>query len=332
VTKRLLALTAVFLLTGCALDKQSAPALTGPSELGLSLEIKASPDTLTQDGQSQSFIEVTARDATSQPARGVTFRVETAVVTDTGVVAADFGTLSSRSVSTDNNGKASFMYTAPAAPPPTATQDNLIQIQVSPVGSNYANTVTRSVSVRLKRPNNPLPNGAPVPSFFATPTTAKENDDIFFDGSASTDDGKIMSYSWNFGDGHSGSGKTAHHGYELSGTYQVTLTIVDDAGISVTSAPFEVQVAQQSNPTASFVASPTTTRVGAQVNFNASLSTAPTGRTVVSYRWNFGDGAIGEGVSPVHVYGQANSYIVTLTVTDSTGRIASVSGTVIITP
>jgi hypothetical protein len=88
VTKRFLALTAAFLLTGCALDKQSAPALTGPSELGLSLEVKATPDIITQDGQSQSFIEVTARDATSQPAKGVTLRVSTAV---NGTV-ADFET------------------------------------------------------------------------------------------------------------------------------------------------------------------------------------------------------------------------------------------------
>ncbi len=50
-----------------------------------------------------------------------------------------------------------------------------------------------------------------------------------FDGSASTDDNGITSYTWNFGDGTSGSGVTVSKTYSASGTYSVTLTVKDTA-------------------------------------------------------------------------------------------------------
>lgn len=67
-----------------------------------------------------------------------------------------------------------------------------------------------------------------------------------FNASASKDhDGGITSYAWNFGDGTTGSGKTATHSYFLPGFYTVTLTTKDNngattsksVGITVTSSP-----------------------------------------------------------------------------------------------
>jgi PKD repeat protein len=55
------------------------------------------------------------------------------------------------------------------------------------------------------------------------------NDDIVFDGSASSDeDGVIVSYVWEFGDGNTGTGETVTHRYTQSGSFTVTLTVTDD--------------------------------------------------------------------------------------------------------
>ncbi len=52
-----------------------------------------------------------------------------------------------------------------------------------------------------------------------------------FDGSGSTDpDGNVASYTWDFGDGSSGSGANPTHAYQTGGTYPVRLTVADDQG------------------------------------------------------------------------------------------------------
>jgi serine protease len=50
-----------------------------------------------------------------------------------------------------------------------------------------------------------------------------------FNGGGSTDDAGITGYSWNFGDGQSGSGATISHTYGASGTFTVVLTVTDTA-------------------------------------------------------------------------------------------------------
>ena len=55
---------------------------------------------------------------------------------------------------------------------------------------------------------------------------------ISFDASASTDDTGIKTYAWDFGDGISGTGKTASHQYTSVGNFNVTLTVTDGDGAS----------------------------------------------------------------------------------------------------
>jgi len=329
-TRRFLTLAALVTLAGCTLDRQGAPSLAGPSELGLSLAITATPDIITQDGASQALIEVVARDAHSQPVRGLSLRLETAV---NGVV-ADVGTLSARTVSTNNDGRASAVYVAPPAPPPTAGSDTVIDVVVTPVNGNYDNTRARSVSLRLARPGvlNP-PNGAPKPNFIFSPSTPKDHDDVFFDGSSSTDDGVITKYEWNFGDGGSASGVRVTHSFGLPGSYNVSLTVTDDRGGSATSPSQAVSVSANTNPIASFVTSPSLVKVGETILFNAALSKAAPGREIVGYEWDFGDNTPhGSGQTPGHTYSKAGSYTVVLTVTDSAGQRTSTTGVVSIIP
>lgn len=51
------------------------------------------------------------------------------------------------------------------------------------------------------------------------------------DASASTDpDGTLAGYSWDFGDGTTGTGRTTTHTYASGGAFQVSLTVTDDKG------------------------------------------------------------------------------------------------------
>jgi len=89
------------------------------------------------------------------------------------------------------------------------------------------------------------PNVAPVASFSITPSPAFPQQTIRFDATASYDpDGQIVSYAWTFGDGTTGTGALTAHRYDVSGTYDVTLEIRDDAG-AVQRASVRFEVTQQ---------------------------------------------------------------------------------------
>jgi len=56
-------------------------------------------------------------------------------------------------------------------------------------------------------------------------------DQVQFDASESTDeDGTISSYSWDFGDGETGTGKNVIHRYQTPGDYIVSLSVTDNDG------------------------------------------------------------------------------------------------------
>ena len=67
--------------------------------------------------------------------------------------------------------------------------------------------------------------------------------------------------------------------------------------------------------------------VGEIITFDGSSSFDPDG-AIVSFEWEFGDGATGSGETPTHVYSLAGMYTVTLTVTDNDGAIDTDSATV----
>ncbi len=84
-------------------------------------------------------------------------------------------------------------------------------------------TVTLTVSVEGAADEPPVPA-------ISGPTEAEVGKDAKFDGSDSTDDGKVVTYYWEFGDGASASGKKAKHAWGSPGTFEVTLWVTDDAG------------------------------------------------------------------------------------------------------
>ena len=66
---------------------------------------------------------------------------------------------------------------------------------------------------------------------FDMPSNISVNQTIVFDASDSFDeDGVIVSYYWDFGDGENGSGVSLSHVYENPGEYTVTLVVTDNNG------------------------------------------------------------------------------------------------------
>ena len=63
------------------------------------------------------------------------------------------------------------------------------------------------------------------------PYSGEEDSDIPFSSSGSHDpDGSIVGYSWDFGDGQTGTGADTSHMYSEPDTYSVTLIVTDDKG------------------------------------------------------------------------------------------------------
>ncbi len=79
-----------------------------------------------------------------------------------------------------------------------------------------------------------IPNQAPVADA-GGPYTGYANEQLSFDASASYDpDEDNLNYSWDFGDGGMGYGKSVTHIYQSSGEYTITLTVEDNQGKSNT--------------------------------------------------------------------------------------------------
>lgn len=151
-----------------------------------------------------------------------------------------------------------------------------------------------------------------------------------FDGSLATDDVKVVRREWNFGDGSTAVAKFPTHTYAASGTYDVTMTAYDGAGLSH-SVTHTVTVGSGSPPPppppppsdAPPVARFTWDCTNLTCAFDGSASTDD--KKIAKGQWTFGDGSTGVGRLPSHTYAAPGTYAVTLTVIDSAGQTGSVT-------
>lgn len=96
---------------------------------------------------------------------------------------------------------------------------------------------SNSMSVIIAVNTPPLPNRPPTASITATPISGSAPLTVAFSGTGSTDpDGDPLTFSWNYGDGTTGTGLTVNHVYTLAGTYTAVLTVSDGRGGTTTAS------------------------------------------------------------------------------------------------
>jgi LysM repeat protein len=111
-------------------------------------------------------------------------------------------------------GDGSEAPTSEPVPGPTSTPGPTVVVTISPDCSN--NTLPMADA------NGPYTN-----------MMGKGTAIVTLDGSGSSDDGNIVEYAWDFGDGTDpevSESATVTHGYTAEGSYIVTLTVLDDCG------------------------------------------------------------------------------------------------------
>ncbi|MBI2464141.1 PKD domain-containing protein [Candidatus Peregrinibacteria bacterium] len=155
-----------------------------------------------------------------------------------------------------------------------------------------------------------------------------------FDGSeSSSPNGIIQKYTWNFGDGtNEVSAKNASHTFSKSGTYSVTLKIIDEKGATGEASTEITVIKPEAAPKAEVRTVPEydTEKDGSikiqgivplRIQFDASKS-IDLDNNIVDYQWDFnGDGkADAFGPQVDHNFETAGKYQISLVVVDGDGQ------------
>ena len=132
----------------------------------------------------------------------------------------------------------------------------------------------------------------PTAIISAAPREINEGESVSFSAKASSDqDGYIVSYDWDFGDGDTDTGINVEHTYYRSGHYTATLTVMDNDNLShsdrmaITVNPL---VTPNAPPTAYIHIYPNPATEGEKVTFEGDGEDED--GEVVECRWTFPDG------------------------------------------
>jgi PKD repeat protein len=161
------------------------------------------------------------------------------------------------------------------------------------------------VGSKVDTENDPLL----MPSFIFSPITPLAGQTIQF---SDTTSGGPTSWRWNFGDGSTSTSQNPKHVYEAEGQYQISLEV--GRGSRPASVSNTLKVLPADTLMVSFTYSPSSPKPGQTVQFIDTSVAFPT-----AWQWDFGDGVVSPDQNPSHVFSEASSYRVTLTLSNRTG-------------
>jgi PKD repeat protein len=150
--------------------------------------------------------------------------------------------------------------------------------------------------------------------------TAFEDEVVYLSGHGLDSPSHIhtLTYTWDFGDGNTGSGREVTHVYTNEGIYTVTLTVTDAWGDSGSDS---ITVSVINPPPIADAGWIQYSHEESGVNFIGTGLDTPSDQSLLTFSWDFGDGMGGSGASQTHTYSIAGTYFVTLTVTDDDGGV-----------
>ena len=125
--------------------------------------------------------------------------------------------------------------------------------------------------------------------------------------SSTTNDSRIASYHWDFGDGNTSSEAQPRHSFNQGGNYDVKLTVKNADGVQLYNQTKTVVYSTHTEPRFFHQVN------GYTITFLNSQSIYPENST---FFWDFGDGSTSNEEMPAHTYEEPGNYIVTLTISN----------------
>ncbi len=334
--------------TGSALfrvDSSSSPAGGGDDRRGSSHSGKASPTPTPSAPSSRVSFKVTADNIT-----GVTaVRLHQGLPGATGPVVADLYPSSRSGGSGEGDDKVLVGTNDDGEDGDEDDEDSSFEKEGSivassllgPFAGNFAGFVAALQSgqlyVEIETTTHPTGEirgqvgtaaaGAPDGTIIspAADVTIAAGGSVNFEGTAMDPGGLSLTVLWTFGDGTTSTLLSpGAHTYATAGTFHVTFTATNAAGISdPTPATRTITVTPTTGPlppngTITAPATNVTITAGGSVSFAGTVSDP--GGLATTVLWNFGDGSTSTLPSPgSHTYATAGTFTVTFTATNSAG-------------
>ncbi|WP_405266342.1 PKD domain-containing protein [Cellulophaga sp. Ld12] len=194
-----------------------------------------------------------------------------------------------------------------------------VTLTVTDNGTPALSSSEATITITVNAPANQAPTAVATSDII----TGEVSLDVQFTGDTSTDpdDGDVLTYAWDFGDGTTATTANPPHSFTTVGTYNVTLTVTDNGtpALSSSEVSLTITVTAPANqaPTAIATSDVTSGEASLDVQFTGDTSTDPDAGDVLMYAWDFGDGTTATTANPSHSFTTVGTYNVTLSVTDN---------------